>query len=187
MDPRFDVAFAQDGLHVITVEARLTTSGGIPGPGGGTYEVHVGRVLALDTAVLPGTHFEVGDGFNPGLVVSPPVTAEVEVRVQHVPHSDISQLEERSNPGADEPLWVFPTAGNSVVFDQPGEYRVDITARGEDAQGQLWMGSRTWGGVVAPVDPLIVAHGRRGLDSQDTIGPQWFFSDDIPQNRQVPS
>ena len=49
----------------------------------------------LDTAVLPGTHFEVGDGFNPGLTVSPSMTAEVEVRVQHVPHSDISQLQER--------------------------------------------------------------------------------------------
>ena len=56
---------------------------------------------------------------------------------------------------------------------------MDITARGEDAQGQLWMGSRTWGGVVAPIDPLIVAHGRRGIDEQETIGPQWFTRDQI--------
>ena len=77
-----------------------------------------------------------------------------------------------------------------MIFEQPGEYRADITAWGEDAQGQLWMGSRTWGGVVAPVDPLIVAHGRRGVDRQDTIGPQWFFFDDIPldesENPHVP-
>ena len=46
-------------------------------------------------------------------------------------------------------------------------------------QGQLWMGSRTWGGVVAPVDPPIVAHGRRGIDNQDTIGPQWFTRDQL--------
>jgi hypothetical protein len=182
MDPRFEVTFAQDGLHVITMEGTIDDIWGNTWTGGGTYEVHVGRVLALDTAVLPGTHFEVGDGFNPGLVVSPPVTAEVEVRIQHVPHSDISQLQERVIRGRTNRFGYFQPAGNTVVFDQPGEYRVDITARGEDDQGQLWMGSRTWGGVVAPVDPLIVAHGRRGIDAQDTIGPQWFFFDDIPRN-----
>ena len=182
MDPRFEVTFAQDGLHVITVEGTIDDIWGNTWSGGGTYEVHVGRVLALDTAVLPGTHFEVGDGFNPGLVVSPPMTAEVEVRLQHVPHSDVSQLEERMIRGRTNRFGYFQPAGNSVIFEQPGEYRVDITARGRDAQGQLWMGSRTWGGVVAPVDPLIVAHGRRGIDAQDTIGPQWFFFDQIIQN-----
>ena len=179
MDPRFEVTFAQDGLHVITAEGTIDDIWGNTWTGSGTYEVHVGRVLALDTAVLPGTHFEVGDGFNPGLVVSPPVTAEVGVRIQHIPHSDISQLQERVIRGRTNRFGYFQPAGNSFVFDQPGEYRVDITARGEDAQRQLWMGSRTWGGVVAPVDPLIVAHGRRGIDNQDTIGPQWFTRDQL--------
>ena len=67
LDPRFDVTFAQDGLHAITVEGTIDDIWGHTWTGGGTYKVHVGRVLALDTAVLPGTHFEVGDGFNPGL------------------------------------------------------------------------------------------------------------------------
>ena len=181
MDPRFDVTFAQDGLHIITVEGSIDDIWGNTWTGGGTYEVHVGRVLALDTAVLPGTHFEVGDGFNPGLVVSPPLTAEVEVRLQHVPHSDINQLQERIIRGRTNRFGYFQPAGNSVVFEQPGEYRVDITATGRDAQGQLWMGSRTWGGVVAPVNPTIVAHGRRGTDAQETIGPQWFFFDQLSQ------
>ena len=179
MDPRFAVTFAQDGLHVITVEGTIDDIWGNTWSGGGTYEVHVGRILALDTAVLPGTHFEVGDGFNPGLVVSPPLTAEVEVRVQHVPHSDVNQLQERVIRGRTNRFGYFQPAGNSVVFEQPGEYRVDITVQGRDAQGQLWVGSRTWGGVVAPSDPLIVAHGRRGIDEQDTIGPQWFTRDQI--------
>ena len=190
MDPRFEVTFAQDGLHVITVEGTIDDIWGNTWSGGGTYEVHIGRVLALDTAVLPGIHFEVGDGFNPGLVVSPPLTAEVEIRIRHVPHSDISQLQERVIRGRTNRFGYFQPAGNSVVFEQPSEYRVDITARGEDARGQLWMGSRTWGGVVAPVNPTIVAHGRRGVDRQDTIGPQWFFFDDIPldesENPHVP-
>ena len=185
LDPRFEVTFSQDGLYVITVEGTIDDIWGHTWTGGGTYEVHVGRVLALDTAVLPGTHFEVGDGFNPGLVVSPPMTAEVEVRLQHVPYSDLSQLEEWVIRGRTNRFGYFQPAGNSVVFEQPGEYRVDITARGEDAQGQLWMGSRTWGGVVAPVDSRIVAHGRRGIDAQDTIGPQWFFFDQLPWNGEV--
>ena len=179
MDPRFEITFAQDGLHIITVEGTIDDIWGHTWTGGGTYEVQVGRVLALDTAVLPGTHFEVGDGFNPGLMVSPPVTAEVEVRLQHIPHSDVSQLEERVIRGRTNRFGYFQPAGNSVVFEQPGEYRVDITARGRDGQGQLWMGSRTWGGVVAPVNPTIVAHGRRGIDDQDTIGPQWFTRDQV--------
>ena len=179
LDPRFEVEFAQDGLHVITVEGTIDDIWGHTWTGGGTYEVHVGRVLALDTAVLPGTHFEVGDGFNPGVVVSPPVTAEIEVRLQHVPHSDRSQLQERAIRGRTNRFGYFQPTGNTVVFEQPGEYRADITATGRDNQGQLWMGSRTWGGVVAPIDPTIVAHGRRGIDDQDTIGPQWFTRDQI--------
>ncbi len=179
LDPRFEVTFAQDGLHVITVEGTIDDIWGNTWTGGGSYEVHVAQVLALDTAVLPGTHFEVGDGFNPGLVVSPPMTAEVEVRLLHIPHSDISQLEERTIRGQTNRFGYFQPAGNSVVFDQPGEYRVDITATGHDGQGRMWMGSRTWGGVVAPTTPTIVAHGRRGIDAQETIGPQWFFADQL--------
>ncbi len=186
LDPRFEVAFTQDGLHVITVGGTIDDIWGNTWIGGGTYEVYVGRVLALDTAVLPGTHFKVGDGFNPGLVVSPPVTADVELRLQHVPHSDISQLEERVIRGRTNRFGYFQPAGNSMIFDQPGEYRMDITATGQDEQGQLWMGSRTWGGVVAPVNPTIVAHGRRGLDAQDTIGPQWFFADHLSLNEITP-
>ena len=120
MDPRFEVTFAQNGLHVITVEGTIDDIWGDTWSGGGTYEVHVGRVLALDTAVLPGTHFEVGDGFNPGFVVSPPMTAEVEVRFQHIPHSDVSQLQEQVIRGRTNRFGYFQPAGNSVVFEQPG-------------------------------------------------------------------
>ena len=123
------------------------TSGGIPGAGGGTYEVYVGRVLALDTTVLPGTHFEVGDGFNPGLVVSPPANGGGRGASSSIsPTRIVSQLQERVIRGRTNRFGYFQPAGNSVVFEQPGEYRVDITARGRDAQGQLWIGSRTWGG-----------------------------------------
>ena len=54
----------------------------------------------------------------------------------------------------------------SVPLSQPGEYRVDVTARFVDSEGKLWMGSRTSAGVVAPRDPPVIARGRRGIDDQ---------------------
>ena len=135
MDPRFEVIFTQNGLHVITVGGTIDDIWGNTWTGGGTYEVYVGRVLALDTAVLPGTHFEVGDGFNPGLVISPPVTAEVEVRLQHIPHSDLSQLQERVIRGRTNRFGYFQPAGNSVVFEQPGEYRGGYHGEGRGCSG----------------------------------------------------
>ena len=179
MDPRFEVEFTQDGLHVITLEGAIDDIWGNTWSGGGTYEVYVARTLALDTTVLPGTHFEVGDVFNPGLVVTPPVAADVEVRFQLAPNSDAIQLEEQVIRGRLNRFGYFQPAGNSIVLDQPGEYRVDVTATYRDDQGQMWAGSRTWGGVVAPVTPTIIAHGRRGIDSQQTIGPQWFTRDQL--------
>ena len=72
----------------------------------------------------------------------------------------------------------FYPSDSGITLDQPGVYRVDITATFEDDAGNLWMGSRTWGGVIAPQNPSILAHGRRGIDSQDSIGNQWFFRTD---------
>ena len=36
------------------------------------------------------------------------------------------------------------------------------------------------------MNPLIVAHGRRGIDEQETIGPQWFFFDHLPWSGETP-
>jgi hypothetical protein len=64
--------------------------------------------------------------------------------------------------------------GEPIDLNQAGEYRVDVTASYTDDQGVLWMGSRTWGGVVARPNPPIIAHGRRGIDDSPEIAPQWF-------------
>ena len=42
--------------------------------------------------MLPGTGFEVGDVFSAGLIVSPPIPAEVEVRLLVAPDSDASRM-----------------------------------------------------------------------------------------------
>jgi len=85
MDPRFEVQFTQDGRHVITLDGSIQDIWGNTWTGGGTYEVYVARWLSVDTAVLPGTPFEVGNTFTPGVVTSPAVPADISVRFRLAP------------------------------------------------------------------------------------------------------
>jgi uncharacterized protein (TIGR03437 family) len=174
MDPRFEVQFEQDGLYQISLEGTVDDVWGNTWNGGGTYAVHVARQLSLDTSVLPGTPFEVGDVFDPGLTLTPPAPATVEVRLQLLPNSDASRMIEHRVQGLANRFGYFQPAGSGISLDQPGEYRLDVTATWRDSQGKLWMGSRTWGGVVAPRTPAIIARGRRGID-EGNFKPQWFF------------
>ena len=178
MDPSFEVQFTQDGLHVITLEGTIEDIWGNTWSGGGTYEIHVARMLSLDTTVLPGTPFEVGDIFNSGLVLTPPVAADIEVHFRLAPNSEASQMVERKVRGRANRFGYFHPAASGFVLNQPGEYRVDVTASFRDEQDTLWMGARTWGGVVAPRNPAIIAHGRRGVDDEPVVGQQWFFRTD---------
>ena len=177
MDSRFNYQFAQDGKHVITVTGTINDVWGNTWTGGGTYEVNVARTLSLDTAVLPMMQFEVGDVFDPGLVLSPPVPADVQVRFRMAPNSDTARMSDRTISGTANRFGYFHLSGSGISLDQPGEYRVDVTATYRDPQGALWMGSRTWGGVVASKTPSIVAHGRRGINGDDSgsVVNQWFF------------
>jgi hypothetical protein len=177
LDRRFEVAFARDGKHVIVLEGTVRDIWGNGWKITGTYDVWVASPLTLDTAVLPGTPFEVGDVFNPGLVLTPPRPADVAVRVRFAPGSRAADMVVRTFSGRANRFGYFQTGEGGLPFDQPGEYRVDVTATYREG-GRLWMGTRTWGGVVAPRDPDLVARGRRGIDSQSTIGPQWFFRTD---------
>ena len=165
-------------MHSITLDGTIEDIWGNTWAGGGTYEVWVARQLSLDTAVLPGTQFEVGDVFSPGVTITPAVPALVEVRYRLAPNSDASQVVETTVNAAANRFGYFYPSGSGVAMDQIGEYRVDIMASYEDDEGNLWMGSRTWGGVVAPQTPSILAHGRRGIDDQPSIGNQWFFRTD---------
>ena len=175
MDPRFEISFTQDGHHVISFEGSIDDIYGNTWSGSGTYDVYVARPLSLDTAVLPGTPFEVGDVLAPGVVVMPPAAASVQVRTRLMPNSDPSALSDTTVSGRANDFGYFHPPGNGIKMDQAGEYRVDVTASFVDNDGQLWMGSRTWGGVVAPKNPTIIAHGQRGTDMQDLAGTQWFF------------
>lgn len=167
MNPAFEVTFDRDGLHVIRMEGEIEDLWGNRWSASGTYEVYVARPLVLDTAVLPGTPFEVGDRFSPAMTIIPPVPAEVDVRVQ--------LLGERSVLGRANAHGYF--GGESIDLGSAGEYRVDIVARYVDADGSLWMGSRSWGSIVAPRNSPIVGHGRRGIDGLPD-GLPWFRRSD---------
>jgi uncharacterized protein (TIGR03437 family) len=179
LDPRFEAQLDQYGRHVVTLDGAVADIWGNVWSGGGTYEIHVARPLALDTAVLPGTPFESGDVFQAGVTISPPVPAQVEIKLRQVPNSDPHRALERTVTGVANRFGYFQAPGG-LALQEPGEYRVDIVASFRDGRGQLWMGARTWGGVVASRNPAIVAHGRRGIRN-GTIFPQWFLSSGVPR------
>jgi hypothetical protein len=182
LDSRFNFQFPADGRYVITVDGTIDDIWGNTWRGGGTYEVNVGRILVLDTATIPTTPFEVGDVFDPGVVVSPAIPATVQVRFRMAPNSDSTRITDRTVTWIANRFGYSHPAGGGITLDQAGEYRVDISASYVDAQGNLWMGSRTWGGVVASKTPSIIAHGRRGINGHgQTPFLQWFTRPQIGQ------
>ena len=168
LDPRFDYEFTQYGRHVISMTGTVEDLDGNVYAGGGTYEVWIAKALDLETAVLPGTPFEEGDAFTSALIVQPGVPAYVEVAVQLRGERSI----DRRFTGYANRFGFF--GGETMRLEEPGEYRVDVTARYLDRDGVLWMGAQTFGGVVATPNSALVTHGRRGFDLADGPQPQWF-------------
>lgn len=161
-DPRFNVTFEQYGMHRITATGSLQDKNGDSYVGGGTYHVHVARTLDLETGVFPNTAFEVGDAFSPSLIVQPGVPATVEIEIAHYPWSDPTQVVRRVFRGSANRFGYFhPPVESPFRFAQPGEYRVDYTARYTDEAGVVWMGSQSWGGVVETPHSPLVARGKR--------------------------
>jgi hypothetical protein len=169
LDPKFDVQFSQYGLHRISMTGTIEDLDGNVYTGGGTYEVWVARTLDLDTAVIAGAPFEVGDAFSPAVVVQPGVAADVEMTVKVVGATTVTRrFTGRANRFG---LYAPP---ESMAMSAPGEYRVDVVARYLDEHGVLWMGAMTAGAVVETPNSPLVAHGRRGFDGTAAVQNQWF-------------
>jgi hypothetical protein len=166
LDPSFEVAFTEDGRHLVTVDGTVEDVWGTAWRAGGTYEIDVARPLVIDSAVMPMTPFEVSNQVLPAVQLIPPVPADVDVRVRHGARS--ARFTGKANRFGHfaPPGW--------FAFAEAGEYRIDVTASHRDAGGTLWMGTRTWGSVVAPRDTPIIAHGRRGIDAQQGEKQQWY-------------
>jgi hypothetical protein len=172
LDPRFEVEFPSEGPYRISLEGEIEDRDGTTWVGRGTYEVLVGRPLVLDTAVLPGTPFEVGNALTGSVTIVPPVPARIDLRTQ-LYHAETRTLDRTETYAANR----FGTASGPVIrFDGPGEYRVDMTVSHRNAEGRWWFGSRTWGGVVATPSTPVITHGMRGIDDQPSDQRRaWFF------------
>jgi hypothetical protein len=169
----------------VIVEAEVEDLWGNVYRGGGVYELWVAQPLDLDPGALPGVPFAVGDAFDPAIRITPRVPAEVTLTVTQVPYSDPAQAVERTVTGHANRHGYFGTHDEPITFSAPGEYRVDLTARYLAPTGELYMGAMVWGGIVMTPDGEagLVAHGRRGVDSQQSMPGSWFISSqdlDIP-------
>lgn len=187
MDDAFAYTFDQYGPHTISISGKVNDVYSITYPIQSTYDVYVAEVLDLDPAQLPTTPYVQGDSFAPGLHLFPPVPAEVTVQVTHMPNSNPDQAITQTFTGTANRFGIFqPAPGEAFTFDQPGEFRIDITAEYQAPDGTLWMGAMTWGNVVEGANARIEAHGRRGMDyEQGPIDdmPAWFEAEQLPPEK----
>jgi hypothetical protein len=187
MDDAFAYQFDQYGRHTVTLSGSVMDVYGYPYAVGGTYDLYVAEVLDLDPAQLPTTPYVQGDSFAAGLHIFPPVPAEVTITVTHLPNSDPTQAVVYEIGGRANRYGYFqPAPGDAFTFEVPGEFRVDISADYVAADGTIWMGAMTWGGVVEGTTTRIAAHGRRGMDYEDDLVddmPAWFEVFNLPENK----
>ena len=160
----FAYRFRQYGRY----EIRL--SGSVPDIWGTSYsldsvfDVWVAQTLDLEASSLPSTPFEVGDSLPASLTVFPGVPAAIEWEVTVHP-IDGSAPVTRTISGTANRYGYFAVA-DAFSFDVAGEYLSTIHASYTDTEGRLWMATRTWGSGIATPDGPLIAHGRRGIDSQ---------------------
>lgn len=185
--PDFAYSFDQYGVHTISLSGSVEDIYGTEYPINGTYEVIIARLLDLDSAQLPTTPYMQGDAFAPGLHIFPPVAADVEVKLTHMPLSNPNNADVTTFTGKANNFGYYqPPPGTEIRFNSPGEFRVDISAEYIDKDGTYWAGYVTWGNVVEGPSALIEAHGRRGMDYGGTTindMPPWFRNQDLPPGK----
>jgi hypothetical protein len=186
LDDDFAYSFSQYGDYTIDTFGSVIDVYGNTYSLQNSYDITVARVLDLDPAELPTMPYKQGDAFNPGLHIFPPVPADVTVTLTQIPYSQPGPgtIVGRTIIGKANPYGYFQPDSPPVIWmDQPGEFRVDITARYQAPDGTLWAGAVTWGNVIEGNYNRIEAHGRRGMDyKSDTIDdmPAWFTNDTLP-------
>lgn len=161
---RFDYAFTQYGHHVISLNGEINDLSGAPHTISGTYDVYVARALDIDVFPEPGTPLWPGKEIYPQVRVLPPVPAHITINFLHLPNSNPDDALTLRLTGKANRWGVFlPDAQEgSVLFQNPGEYRCDVTAEYVDTEGVWWMACRRGASVVVTSDSDIVVHGERG-------------------------
>ena len=174
----FKVTFDSWGRHFVIMNGWVEDIWGNTYVSEGAYELWVAEVLDIDPGVLPSVPLAVGDAFNPAVRLTPGVPAEVTITVTLYPDSDPNAAIVQTINGTANQFGRFSSDDSPVTMDDPGEYRVDLTARYTADSGELYMGAMTWGGIVMtpPAEAELVAHGRRGVDGMEQIPGSWFVS-----------
>ncbi|MBI5668684.1 MAG: hypothetical protein HZC41_11815 [Chloroflexi bacterium] len=175
LNPLFtSYVFDSYGDYRIELTGSVEDTWGNRYDGGGTYHVRVAEPLQLLPGVLPGTPFEVGNVFYPGLRVLPGGAAEVTITARIYP-LDGGNVIEQVITGTANRYGYFYAPDGAFTFETPGEYVVDYEARYTDTEGKLWAASLRSAGVIANPGGTLVARGQRGLDgAQAELRPAWF-------------
>lgn len=175
LNPLFtSYVFAAYGEYRIELTGNAEDTWGNRYDGGGTYRVLVAEPLELLPGVLPGTPFEVGNVFYPGLRILPGGEADVTITARIYP-LDGSSVIERVITGTANRYGYFYAPDGAFTFETPGEYVVDYEARYTDSQGKLWAASLRSAGVIASPGAALVARGERGLGGVEAeLRPAWF-------------
>ena len=174
-----DVIFDQYGRYTVHVEGALLSSRGDEFIVEGTYDIWVAEPLDLSLGVFEGTPLEVGDAFNPVVIVEPGVPAEVTIDITHYVDGDVEQRQVHSVSGTANEYGYFASP-DAWEPSEHGEYRVDVMASYVDPiDGTLWMGARSSASIVATPDTPVIAHGERNKDFLDLDAGQvpriWYF------------
>jgi hypothetical protein len=183
----FAYQFPMNGDYVITLDGQIKDILGNNYEISGTYDVTVADVLDLETAILPGTPFEVGGSMPISVYVMPGLPADIVYKVTtYYPDGEMDVDEHRGTANA---FGWWDGEGQSHLFEKPGEYLVEVEARFEGG-GNLWVGRLRFGSVIASPHPAIVMHGRRGPDNLTYLAPVWSFDtdykDELPQHFNLP-
>ncbi len=175
-----DMEFEQFGLHTVRIDGTLQSSRGDQFVIEGSYDVWVAEPLDLSLGVFEGTPLEVGDAWNPTVIVEPGVPAEVTFEISHYPDGDPDRLETHTVSGTANRFGYF-ASDQAWRPTEHGEYRVDVTASYVDpVDGTLWMGTRSSASIVATPDTPMIAHGERNSELASATGDlllrTWFFN-----------
>lgn len=181
LNPLFtSYSFDQYGEYTIRLTGSVEDVWGSRYEGGGDYQLVIAEPLDMTPGVLPGTPFETGDVFFPGVHLSPRFPADVTIRLRVVPLDGSAPIEHSFEGQADAQGYFLPE-GAPFTFETPGEYVVDYEARFVMPDGRLWAGSLRAAGVIASPSSTVVAHGRRGLYGYYPAGrPAWFNTEQYP-------
>jgi hypothetical protein len=157
----FVVVLERTGEYVVELEGCFDDIRGRSFCGGGTYRFTCALPMSFSTAVKPGTNFLVGARYPAVLDINPAVAAHVKVDIDYFPGSDPEKVQKWVVEGDATRFGYFAPDPWPPRFEEPGEYRSLLTVSWTDRSGNLWMGTQTSAGVIAPKEPEVSLHGAR--------------------------